>query len=87
MVECRPEELKAELRGDAVAVELAAAATESEVRRAVGRVEGWRDMTLSSLVMHAPAQRGATAVPAILAALDGARRQGRVGEDHAAVAR
>jgi len=65
-----PRELKAELRGDAVHIELRAEPDEQVVRRAVGSVAGIRDITVDGLRLSARADDGAAAVPGALAALD-----------------
>jgi ABC-2 type transport system ATP-binding protein len=71
VVEGRPEDLKRELRGDAVTVELA----DAHAERAIPVVNGLDDvhevMAEGSRV-HARVDQGARAVPGILAALDGA---------------
>ena len=63
-----PEQLKSELRGDAVHVELGAAAN-GQATGALGRIEGIREVVLDGRTLHARAANGA-AVPAVLAALD-----------------
>ncbi|WP_084724967.1 ABC transporter ATP-binding protein [Streptacidiphilus melanogenes] len=71
VVQGTPDELKGELRGDALAVELAGpAADELRVIGALGSVEGVRDITLAGRRVAARADDGAAAVPAVLAALD-----------------
>ena len=71
VVDGRPEDLKRQLRGDAVTVELA----DGQVERAVPVVGGLADvletMTEGSRI-HARVDQGARAVPVILGALDGA---------------
>jgi ABC-2 type transport system ATP-binding protein len=67
-----PDGLKGELRGDAVHVELAHAATDERVRGALGRVPGIREIRVDGQRLSTRADDGATAVPAVLAALDGA---------------
>jgi ABC-2 type transport system ATP-binding protein len=64
-----PDELKRELRGDAVHVELGAAAN-GNARAALHRVEGVHEIVLEGQSLHARAEDGARAVPAVLAALD-----------------
>jgi ABC-2 type transport system ATP-binding protein len=71
VVQGTPDELKGELRGDALAVELAApVADELSVIGALGSVDGVRDITLGGRRVAARADDGAAAVPAVLAALD-----------------
>ena len=63
-----PDELKRELRGDAVQVDL-----ESELngaRTGVDRIAGLREVTVDGRTLRARAEDGARAVPAVLAALD-----------------
>jgi ABC-2 type transport system ATP-binding protein len=63
-----PDELKRELRGDAVHVEL-----ESEMngaRAGLDRLAGLRDVTIDGRTLRARADDGARAVPAVLATLD-----------------
>jgi ABC-2 type transport system ATP-binding protein len=75
VVEGTPEQLKAELRGDSIEIELAlaesgASPAEATVRQALERVSGVRDVSLDGVALHARADQGATAVPAMLAALE-----------------
>ncbi len=67
-----PDELKRELRGDAIHVELgaAAAAANGAVHEALGRLEGVRDVTVEGRALHARADDGGRAVPAVLQALE-----------------
>jgi ABC-2 type transport system ATP-binding protein len=68
-----PDELKAELRGDAVVVELAdGAPMNGAATAALARVAGIREPLLEGRTLHARADRGAAAVPAVLGALEGA---------------
>jgi ABC-2 type transport system ATP-binding protein len=89
VVEGSPDELKGELRGDAVQVELTdqpsgatghpepselstkdAREVGALVRRALDRVDGIGEVTVDGRTLRARAERGATAVPAVLAALE-----------------
>jgi ABC-2 type transport system ATP-binding protein len=70
VVEGTPEELKSELRGDTVHVELDVAAPRAAL--ILGAVPGLRDVTVDGARLRARADSGARAVPAVLAALDGA---------------
>jgi ABC-2 type transport system ATP-binding protein len=70
VVEGTPEQLKSELHGDTVHVELAAAATASSAHRALGGVAGLREITVDGANVRARADSGAHAVPSVLAALD-----------------
>jgi ABC-2 type transport system ATP-binding protein len=65
-----PEELKSELRGDAVHVELAEAATNGTVGEALERVAGVREITVDGRALRARADDGGRAVPAVLQALE-----------------
>jgi ABC-2 type transport system ATP-binding protein len=72
VVEGSPDALKSELRGDAIHVELAEPEANGRVPHAVGRIAGIGEIALDGRVLHARAESGATAVPAVLAALDSA---------------
>jgi ABC-2 type transport system ATP-binding protein len=65
-----PDELKSELEGDAVSVELVAPALNGNVVEALDRVQGIRELAVDGRSLRARAESGATAVPAVLAALD-----------------
>jgi ABC-2 type transport system ATP-binding protein len=69
VAEGTPEELKRELRGDAIHVELEAAAN-GAVHAALGGVEGVRDVTVDGQAVRARADDGGRAVPALLQALE-----------------
>jgi ABC-2 type transport system ATP-binding protein len=64
-----PDELKSELRGDTLVVELGASAN-GRALDAVSRVAGVRETSLDGRVLRARADEGARAVPAVLAALE-----------------
>ncbi len=70
VAEGEPEQLKGELRGDAIHVELQEQPMNGEARRAVERVDGVRDIAVDGRLLRARADSGATAVPAVLAALE-----------------
>jgi ABC-2 type transport system ATP-binding protein len=72
VVEGTPDELKSELRGDTVHVEVAEAATGDAAQHALSRVLGLHDVHADGAVLRARADRGARAVPSVLAALDDA---------------
>ena len=73
VAEGTPEELKSGLRGDAVHVELGSAQDRERVLAALDRRDaGLREVTLVDRTLHARADNGAGAVPAVLAALDAA---------------
>jgi len=65
-----PTELKAGLRGDAIHVELRDEVEDRSVRGALEPVPGIREIVLDGRELHARADEGAAAVPAVLAALD-----------------
>ena len=66
-----PEELKSELHGDAIMVELAAEQSADRVRATLDRLNGsLRDLALDGRTLRARVDSGASAVPAVLAALD-----------------
>ena len=74
VVEGTPDELKGELRGDAVHVELRnslhGGQDEQAVRLAVARVPGVHEVTVDERRLSARADDGAAAVPGVLSALD-----------------
>jgi ABC-2 type transport system ATP-binding protein len=70
VAEGSPDELKGELRGDAVHVELGEALVNGRVQEALDRVPGIREATVDGRVLHARADNGARAVPAVLQALE-----------------
>lgn len=65
-----PEELKDELRGDAVVVQVGDAEELPAALRALGRVPGLRDVTASGRTVRARADRGGATLPHVLSALD-----------------
>ena len=72
VVEGTPEQLKSELRGDAVHVELSSAGSAPAAQRALAELAGIREVTAEATTLRARADSGARAVPAVLAALDDA---------------
>jgi ABC-2 type transport system ATP-binding protein len=70
VAEGTPDQLKGELRGDAVHVELDHRADEGVVRPAVAVLPGVRDVSVEGRRLSVRADDGAAAVPAALAALD-----------------
>jgi ABC-2 type transport system ATP-binding protein len=72
VVEGTPEELKSELRGDAVNVELRSAATAEAAAGRLARLGGLADITADGASLRARAENGARAVPVVLAALEDA---------------
>jgi len=69
VAEGSPDQLKRELRGDAIQVELGEAADDGKVREALSTVAGIEQVLLDDRTLHARAVDGAGAVPAVLAAL------------------
>ena len=69
VAEGSPDELKRELRGDSVHVELAAAAN-GGARAALDRVQTIREIVFDGRSLHARSDDGARAVPGVLSALD-----------------
>jgi len=65
-----PQELKAQLRGDAVHIELRTTPDERVVRQAFGTLPGIREISFDGLRLSARADDGAAAVPGALATLD-----------------
>ncbi len=66
-----PDELKSELHGDAVHLELDAAETNGRVTAALARIGDVRDVTVEDgRLLHARADNGARAVPVMLQALE-----------------
>jgi ABC-2 type transport system ATP-binding protein len=72
VAEGSPEQLKAELHGDAIEVELAAPETNGRIPAALARVDGVHDIVLDGVALRARADSGPARVPAVLAALDSA---------------
>ncbi|HEX8035456.1 MAG TPA: ATP-binding cassette domain-containing protein [Ktedonobacterales bacterium] len=73
VVEGTPEALKAELRGDAVQVELGDAYPEADVRAALLSLDhALREVTIEGRSLRARVDSGASALPAVLTALDAA---------------
>jgi ABC-2 type transport system ATP-binding protein len=72
VAEGSPDELKRELRGDAVHVELNGDNEESVVRGALAAVPGVGEVLLDDRALHARAEDGARSVPGVLAALEAA---------------
>jgi ABC-2 type transport system ATP-binding protein len=72
VVEGTPEELKSEMRGDAVHVDLASAATAAAALARLARLDGLHHITADGPILRARAENGARAVPVLLAALEDA---------------
>jgi len=67
-----PDELKAQLKGDAIVVELHEPARNGDATQLLGRLEGLRGVVVDGRSLRARAEHGARAVPAVIAALDAA---------------
>jgi ABC-2 type transport system ATP-binding protein len=72
VAEGSPEQLKADLRGDAIQLELAAPESNGRVPAALAHIDGVRDVVLAGAEVRARADSGPARVPAVLAALDAA---------------
>ena len=72
VAEGTPDELKGELHGDAVHLELAGHTAREHVFAALAPVPGVREIRVEGNSVSARAGEGATALPAVLAALEGA---------------
>ncbi|HEX6457858.1 MAG TPA: ATP-binding cassette domain-containing protein [Thermoleophilaceae bacterium] len=70
VAEGTPEGLKADLRGDAIRVELGQPDGDGKVRAALGTVNGIREVAVDGREVHARADDGARAVPVVLQALE-----------------
>jgi ABC-2 type transport system ATP-binding protein len=69
VAEGEPEQLKGELRGDVIGVELPANADERHVAGALGTIPAIRDVLVAGRSVSARSDDGAAAVPQVLAAL------------------
>jgi ABC-2 type transport system ATP-binding protein len=67
-----PEELKGQLHGDAIQIELADVSANGSAPGLLAGVEGLREIVLDGRSLRARADTGAVALPAALAALEGA---------------
>jgi ABC-2 type transport system ATP-binding protein len=70
VAEGTPNELKGELRGDTIVVELEEQVLDGEVRRALSRVPDLYDVVVEARALRARSDNGARTVPTVLAALD-----------------
>jgi ABC-2 type transport system ATP-binding protein len=67
-----PDELKAELRGDAIVVELHEPDADGRASGALAGIAGLREPTVDGRALRARADHGAAAVPVVISALEGA---------------
>ncbi|MGH3095100.1 MAG: ATP-binding cassette domain-containing protein [Streptosporangiales bacterium] len=72
VAEGTPDQLKAELRGDAVVVGLADTAEPAHARAALGSVPGVYEIAVEQSTLRARVESGASAVPQVLATLESA---------------
>jgi ABC-2 type transport system ATP-binding protein len=73
VVEGAPDALKAELRGDAIQVELAGRTPEASIRDALNGLNGaLREIVIEGRSLRARVESGVSALPAVLAALESA---------------
>jgi ABC-2 type transport system ATP-binding protein len=70
VVQGAPDELKSELRGDAIQIELAAAGGEGRVHQALRALPGLSEIGLDGSIVRARAEHGASAIPSVLNALE-----------------
>jgi len=70
VAEGTPETLKAELRGDAVQIDLVDAANQGHARLLIERLPGVGDIHVEGATLRARVDSGSAAVPAVLSALD-----------------
>ncbi len=72
VAEGSPEELKSELRGDTIHMELAQPEDARKAHLVLSQLEELRELVVDTRMLHARADRGATTVPVALAALESA---------------
>jgi ABC-2 type transport system ATP-binding protein len=72
VAEGTPDQLKAELRGDAINVELREPSAGQRAAATLAGLSGLHETSLDGALLRARADHAASAVPAVLAALDGA---------------
>jgi ABC-2 type transport system ATP-binding protein len=70
VAEGSPEALKSELRGDSILVELVDPCTDEQVSVALRPLAGLSEVLVRDRSIHARAEHGATAIPAVLEALE-----------------
>jgi ABC-2 type transport system ATP-binding protein len=70
VAEGTPDELKRELRGDAIHVELTDGVDGAKVSEVLDRVDGVREAVVNGAGFHTRADDGARAVPGVLAAME-----------------
>jgi ABC-2 type transport system ATP-binding protein len=70
VAEGAPETLKSDLEGDAIHVELAAAAQVEQARQLLGSLAGLSEVTIDGPSLRARARDGGSAIPALIATLE-----------------
>jgi ABC-2 type transport system ATP-binding protein len=70
VAEGTPDELKGELSGDAIQVELSGDVDETRIRELLGPVRAIREVTVAGALVRARADHGGSAVPAMISALE-----------------
>ena len=70
VVEGTPDDLKSELHGDAIHIELSETQTDGVIEKLFNQVSGVRNVVLEDRLVHARADHGASSVPPILTALE-----------------
>jgi ABC-2 type transport system ATP-binding protein len=70
VVEGTPEQLKSELRGDALHLELAEISSEERMREVLSGLDEIEEIRVEAHSLHIRAQQGATAIPSMLTALE-----------------
>jgi len=70
VVEGTPDELKSELHGDAIHIELSESQSDGTIENLFNQVSKVRDVVIEGRLVHARADHGASSVPALLNVLD-----------------
>ncbi len=70
VAEGTPDALKSDLHGDAIHIELSSTPDDGTIDRIFNRISGIRDVVIENRLVHARADNGASAVPAVLTALE-----------------
>lgn len=70
VAEGTPEQLKGELHGDAIQLEMTDTPRDLAAHRALEQLSGVRDVSVEGRQLHARAANGASALPAVIAALE-----------------
>ena len=70
VVQGTPDELKSELRGDTIQVELAEPERDGRVKLTLQAIPGLSELAAEGTLLHARAEHGASAIPLVLTALE-----------------